>query len=538
MRMDRFHRQRGLVDQRALMSTRVLISGSADGVGELFVMLRQLGVGVIEPGSIGIVTTDQMPASVFWKLMYGEFGSWEDWREQTTKGRCSVELIPQGDIVRDDWDIHLTLEEENDMFGDVNGLVNGMCGIVTGSIPPLRNIGLGMHPIHAAMRTVVAATLVNEALKVIGIRNSIPVSEVWLTVSCRIETADQQLARDHVRGVGGVLLDVSPSQDGLATIARYRYPIEHDIDTNELIAVEKQEYALPEIIDVGFIPWDSDFQHTGCEHSVENEEIASPASNVSILGVGGLGSWATPLICQALHGGVVNIIDGDDEIEMHNLNRQVLYREQDIGGAKATVAASRLSELFPHLQFNSFETFLRRAHVGETSEEGIDLNELFSDSEGENGVEDIDEELRQALKTSQIYLGCLDNMQARTILNEVALKSEMPMINGGGESIHGVVERLHDEGCMVCRYGTEVANAPEVISCTEEGARPITSIVTTTAYVGAMMAALTILELSGSIIHHGMRYTWLDGISNQSQVCKPPWFDEPCIRHNLQEIVG
>jgi hypothetical protein len=85
---------------------------------------------------------------------------------------------------------------------------------------------------------------------------------------------------------------------------------------------------------------------------------------------------------------------------------------------------------------------------------------------------------------------------------------------------------------MVCRYGVEAANTAEVISCTEEGERPIISIVTTTAFVGAKMAAMTILELSGSKIHHGMRYSWLDGIGSQESVSKPPWFDEPCIRHN------
>ena len=84
---------------------------------------------------------------------------------------------------------------------------------------------------------------------------------------------------------------------------------------------------------------------------------------------------------------------------------------------------------------------------------------------------------------------------------------------------------------MICRYGAEAANATEVISCTEEGVRPITSIVTTTAWVGAMMAALTILELSGSTLHSAMRYSWFDGNSDSTMVSKPPWYDEECIRH-------
>ena len=526
--MKKFARQRGLVDQHALMNKRVLISGSGNGVAELLVMLRQLGVGEKQPGCIGIVTTKAMPDSVFWRLKYGGFDSWEDWLQEF-KGESIVKLLTQDEFDNDDWDLHLTIESE-ELLGDMNGFVDGMKGIVVPSFTPIPEVSGKEHLVHASMRTMVAATVVHEALKLTGVRTSIPISEVWHTVSCRIETVDLELARDHVRGVGGVLLDISPSHDRLATIARYRCPLEFEVDEYELIQVENQRYEPPASVDVGFISWDS-IAESG--DYVNQSLTTAHSSNIAILGVGGLGSWAAPLICQALPGGEVHIIDGDDEIAVHNLNRQVLYREQDIGSAKATVAASRLSELFPHIRFTPFKTFLRRAHVGEMSEEGIDLNDLFSDSENmEETEEDIDEELRMALKSSNICLGCLDNMQARTILNEAALKSGMPMINGGGESIHGIVERLHDEGCMVCRYGVEAANTAEVISCTEEGERPIISIVTTTAFVGAKMAAMTILELSGSKIHHGMRYSWLDGIGSQESVSKPPWFDEPCIRHN------
>jgi molybdopterin/thiamine biosynthesis adenylyltransferase len=554
--MKKFARQRGLVDQYALMSKRILVSGSADGVAELLVMLRQLGVGESQPGCIGLVTTETMPNSVFWKLMYGEYDSWEDWLASLTNSSC-FNLLSQDEIIPDEWDIHLTLQSTSsfepiadlDLLGNVNGLVKGLRGVVkpASSITHMdwsihNSIACGCdsstwkdgsNPLHSSLHTMVAATVVHEALKVMGVSNSVPVSDVWHTVTCRIETTDLELARSLVKGVGGEPLDVSVSQDGLATIARYRSPIDFGVDAFDLIQKEMQAYELSDCIDVGFIPWDSEIKDLGCQVTDEAVVKSLKPSEISILGVGGLGSWATPLICEALPEGTVQIIDGDDEIAIHNLNRQVLYSEQDIGLAKATAATERLRKLFPHLNFNSFNTFLRRAHIGEMNDEGVDLNDFFSDNEElvESEV-DVDERLRIALNSSDICLGCLDNMQARTILNESAIKSGIPMINGGGESIHGIVERLHDEGCMICRYGPEAANAAEIISCTEEGARPITSIVTTTAFVGAMMAAVTILELSGSKIHHGMRYSWVDGVFSQDSVSKPPWYDEPCIRHN------
>ena len=139
----------------------------------------------------------------------------------------------------------------------------------------------------------------------------------------------------------------------------------------------------------------------------------------------------------------------------------------------------------------------------------------------------------EALSTSTLFFGCLDNMRARTLLNEAALHHSGVMINGGSESVHGIVERLtDDEGCMVCRYGDEAAREEEVISCTEEGARPVASIATTTAWAGAMMAVFGLIEAS---LHAGIAHHASNGIkvqlSETDVSSKPPWMDEPCLRH-------
>ena len=49
---DKFLRQQGMVDQTSLGNLRVFLSGSAEGVAELIVLLYQLGVGSGE-GQIG-----------------------------------------------------------------------------------------------------------------------------------------------------------------------------------------------------------------------------------------------------------------------------------------------------------------------------------------------------------------------------------------------------------------------------------------------------------------------------------------------------
>ena len=43
--IDKFHRQRGIIDQSKLEDLRVFLSGSSDSIAELVVLLRQLGVG-------------------------------------------------------------------------------------------------------------------------------------------------------------------------------------------------------------------------------------------------------------------------------------------------------------------------------------------------------------------------------------------------------------------------------------------------------------------------------------------------------------
>jgi bacteriocin biosynthesis cyclodehydratase domain-containing protein len=69
------------------------------------------------------------------------------------------------------------------------------------------------------------------------------------------------------------------------------------------------------------------------------------SARVVVLGVGGLGSWsALSLACCGV--GELTLVDGD-AVELSNLNRQVLYTEDDIGRPKAAVAAAALERFNP-----------------------------------------------------------------------------------------------------------------------------------------------------------------------------------------------
>ena len=108
------------------------------------------------------------------------------------------------------------------------------------------------------------------------------------------------------------------------------------------------------------------------------------------------------------------------------------------------------------------------------------------------------------------------------------------MVNGGGEGVRGVIEHFGSDLCMVCRYGPEEAYETERVSCQEEGARPVSSIVTTTAYVGALQAA-TALCLLAEQRGYGNELPeardWWNGMVSRRQGGRLPWVKGECGRH-------
>src|ERR1700751_2671846 len=71
------------------------------------------------------------------------------------------------------------------------------------------------------------------------------------------------------------------------------------------------------------------------------------AGSVLIVGAGGLGAPAA-LYLAAPGLGALFLADPDD-VEASNLQRQVIYAEEDIGRPKAEAAADRLAALNPHI---------------------------------------------------------------------------------------------------------------------------------------------------------------------------------------------
>ena len=137
-----------------------------------------------------------------------------------------------------------------------------------------------------------------------------------------------------------------------------------------------------------------------CEMGLEGQKKLKSAS-VAVVGAGGLGC-ASLLYLAAAGVGRVGIID-HDHIEMSNLQRQILYHQEDIGMSKCDVARKRLSLTNPHVVFNSIEAFLT--------------------TENSKGL----------LQDYDVVIDATDNFPARYAINDACLENSKPFIYG---SIH------------------------------------------------------------------------------------------------------
>ncbi len=77
---------------------------------------------------------------------------------------------------------------------------------------------------------------------------------------------------------------------------------------------------------------------------------------VLIVGLGGLGVPVAQYL-NAMGVGTLGLMD-KDTIALHNLQRQVLYSEQDIGKSKVTVAAKKLSAQNSDTQIITYSDYL------------------------------------------------------------------------------------------------------------------------------------------------------------------------------------
>jgi molybdopterin-synthase adenylyltransferase len=92
----------------------------------------------------------------------------------------------------------------------------------------------------------------------------------------------------------------------------------------------------------------------GC--SAETLQGGLADAHVVVLGLGGVGSWVV-FALASLGIGHIRGVD-KDVVELSNLNRQILYRADDVGRPKALAAQRTVQEFCPSLAFEPLHTTL------------------------------------------------------------------------------------------------------------------------------------------------------------------------------------
>jgi len=128
-------------------------------------------------------------------------------------------------------------------------------------------------------------------------------------------------------------------------------------------------------------------------------------STISVVGAGGLGSSALMYLASA-GVGRIRIID-DEDVEISNLNRQVLYTVADVGRKKSEAAVRRLGEMNDEISLESFDS-------------RVDADDAAS-----------------LISGSDVVLDCLDNWETRFVLNRACVDLGIPLVHGAVEGMNG-----------------------------------------------------------------------------------------------------
>jgi molybdopterin/thiamine biosynthesis adenylyltransferase len=146
------------------------------------------------------------------------------------------------------------------------------------------------------------------------------------------------------------------------------------------------------------------------------------SSHVVIAGIGGLGcSSATYLTAAGV--GHITIVDSDI-VELPDLNRQILYWEEDIGEKKVVAAQRKLSRLNPRVEITPIFTKIT------------------------------EETVLSIINGAQVVVDGLDNMTTRLVVNSACVKHKTPYIYGGVSRLRGMITTIipGKTPCLACLH--------------------------------------------------------------------------------------
>lgn len=205
------------------------------------------------------------------------------------------------------------------------------------------------------------------------------------------------------------------------------------------------------------------------------------AASVLCIGVGGLGSPAA-LYLAAAGVGRLGLVD-DDTVDLSNLQRQVLYRDDDVGESKVALAAAQLSALNPDIEIEPRVMRLDKDNV-------MDIVAAYD-----------------------IVLDGSDNFPTRYLVNDAAVLSGKPVIYGSVLRFDGQLSVFGTTGgpCYRCVFPEPPAFG-SVPNCAEGGVLGVLP-----GIIGSMQALEAVKLITGRGETMAGRLLLFDGLAMRSQ---------------------
>jgi len=170
----------------------------------------------------------------------------------------------------------------------------------------------------------------------------------------------------------------------------------------------------------------------------KDNQVKLAVSQVLIVGLGGLGLPVAQYL-NAMGVGTLGLID-QDVVELHNLQRQILYSEQDIGKPKLQVAKKKLQEQNSSTTFKCFDTFLTKHNV-------LDI-----------------------IKDFDIVVDATDNFSTRYLINDACVILGKPFVYGALHGFEGQVSVFnYNNGPTYRCLFPNMPSIDEIPNCDENG---------------------------------------------------------------------
>jgi len=187
-------------------------------------------------------------------------------------------------------------------------------------------------------------------------------------------------------------------------------------------------------------------------------------SSVLIVGAGGLGSPIS-IYLTAVGVGKLGVVDNDN-VEMSNLSRQIVFNTDDIKKNKSFAAVNKLKKINPDIQFQSFKKKLTANNINKIA------------------------------KNFKIIVDGSDNFKTRFLINDYCFKNKKILVSGAISKFDGQVYTFNfqrkESPCLKCFIPRLPYEEQEIENCENEGV-----IGTLGGIIGSIQANEVVKEILG-----------------------------------------